>query len=548
MPALQANGFTENTKNSVATTTPNFPQPHLEKSHVPEGERPSKLRFDHLGSNINEKSRSEINCQSLDMRLDNNTLIENERLESNTHPLMVGNFDKRLDSDLNLFEKGKMEGLHVEKNIHEIPRLESVHVEKTRVDGVAVHMLENAHMASHLDKRTLDPTLNKIDKCVQNSVQPPISLGKRKDSSTLGVLDKGRMDGDVSLAHAPVSSPTHGPAVPNPGLPPSNVHSPALPNNPPHQQAVHPGSSPVPLKPVLSSHIYQNSMRTHLGNSGLSSHNGTSLQYPQKKLLALHNPNSQPSSRSPSTPLSIVSTTTSVTPVISNSNPISFGLPMSHSGMSNISTTLSLSNPGLGSSIVPVTPTHTTLHSISHLSNQSRTKNETILPRSENSPQPVGGSIRTSSDLIQSASRVNTPPGQNQNMHQIHSTSHVGFQSTQERINSSEIVSSTSSTCSTVTSNVTASPASHSEVLVASTISSHPPVSLNTSTSSGVGLISHGGTTAPGSPSVHSGYSLPMSASPYPYSSLYGSYSSNLQHQYLPPRVEPSVSVSFYYF
>lgn len=546
----------------MAASLLNFSSSQLDKCFVPEMERTSKPRFDSLGLNSNEKPRLEINCPGFDKILEINTHAESKRLEPNTHQ-QVSNFEKRLDGHLNHIEKGRMEGVPLEKNIHfekntllDKSRLDSVHLEKTRVDGISVHMLDNMPLQSHLDKRTLDIVSgfdkcskdSKIDKCLENSVHASVSLDKRKDCHHTAVMDKGRTERESSLTHAPVSTSILNTSIPNPGPLPSHLHASSLSNNPVHQPVIHPASNSISHKPVHSSHIYQNSIRAHLHNPGLPSHNGTP-QFPSKKPLVLHGPN-VPSSVRPSNmsvASSVPSTATSVSPVISipNSIPSTISLPLSNPGISsNLSATLSLSNSGAAPNTVPAILQQPTLHSVSHLSNQ-RTGNESIMPpRPDNSPQAGGGSLRSQNDSIQSGPRANTPLAQHQVLAPNHSASHVGSQAIHVRVTPPEISSPSSTATSTiVTSNISIS--TNSDLPVTSSINSHSAISLHGGTHSGGGLINHGGAQGSGSPGLHSGYSLPLSGAPFSgYAPLYGPYSSNLQHPpYLPPRVEPPVII-----
>lgn len=562
-PVHQPNGLTANTRNPAATTLPHFQAPHLDKKL--EGDRNSKQnrleslppRLDanaRLEPNPNDKSRPETNSrldtnsQVLDKRLESNTHIESKRLDANTHQHLVNNLDKRLDGHLNHLEKGmhieskRIDGinLHLDKN-----RLDSVHLDK-RIDVLPVHLLEKGRMEnpvvpSHIDKRTLENAPGQIDKRLENSVHAPSSLDKRMDAHAPGIMDKGRMERDVSIAHAPVSSPAHGPAIPNSAPPGSHSHSPALPNNPPHQPAVHPGSNSISHKTHPNSlhpnHMYQNPMRTHtsIHNPGLPSHNMNSLhnsQVPPKKPLVLHNPGLPNSIRPPSNPSttsSVPLSTTSASLVISNSNPSTAVNSLAMSGSSNnLPTTLGLSNSVAGSNSIPQ---HPSLHSISHLSNPSRPpSNSGAPPRPGSNPQ-IGGSR---SDPNQPGPRTNTPVAPHPGLpnHPSHSIS--------QRLSPAPSSTSTSTAPTSSTSVIPPHPGLPTST--SSSNSGHPSLAMHPGLAPGNMLNNSPGA---GSPGIHSGYPLPLSgAPPYPpYPPLYAPYSSTLQHSpYLPPRIDPPIS------
>lgn len=523
--AHQTNGILDNTKITMPGTLLNFSSPQLEKGLTSDAERNSKTRFENMGVNANEKVRLDLNCPKFDKRLDSgNTHVESIRLEPNTHQHVVGSFEKRLDGHLNHVDKGRMEGIHVDKNIlHDKPRsMDGVTSEKGRVDGMSVDILDNpVSMSGNLDTRTLDIVSN-FDKCskdaqidmktcTENSVLAPISLDKRKDSHS----EKGRMDRDSSLGHIPISSPN----MSNTGAVQSHLYSSAMPNNPHHQQAPHQAGIALPHKPLHSSHPYQNSIRADMHNPGLPSQNGT---FPPKKSMVLHGPNAPSIKSTVQTSPSVPSTTTSVSPVISHSSSIS--LPMSNPGVSNgLSTTLSLSNTGAGPNAMPGLLQHTTLHSISHMSSQRIPSDPMLTQRPGNSPQSGSSSFRSQNDSLQSGPRAPTPLSQHQN----HSTSHVVSQALHGRLTPPE-VSSASSTVVT---------SQHVSVSASSEAPPTPAVNSHTA------MARHGGAGS-GSPGVHPGYTgLPLPGAPFPgYPGLYSPFSSSMQHpQYLPPRVEPPV-------
>ena len=520
----------------------NYSSSQLEKAHVLESERATLPRFDGLGLNANEKTRLEINRPTFEKRFESNTLVENKRLEPNTHIHGAGNFETRLDGHLNHMEKDRIEGILAEKNVMlDKSRIDVVHLDNSRSDGIPVHMLSNTPLSSHLDKRTLDVLPIQTDKCLDN-VLAPISLDKRKDSHSSSAIDKGRSERESGLIRAPVSSPV----VAHSGIMPSQLHTSNLSSNP-IQQAVHQGSNVVSHKSIHPNQMYQSSIRTNLHNPGLPSQNGLSLQFPPKKPLVTFNSKSPPVKpmNMPVPPHPV--TTSSVSPVISNSSSMStaISLSASNSGISNnISTTFSLSSAGTGSNSVSGIMQHNaTLHPLSHVSNP-RGLNESTLPlRPGSSPQPGSGTLRMQNDPLQSGARAATPLAQHQILPLSHSASHVGSQAVHGRITPSKILSSSApSTSITTTSNNTNS--NNSDL----SITNHSAISLHVSTHSGSSLFNHGGTQGPGSPSIHSGYSTSLPGASFPnYSSLYGAYSSSIQHSpYLPPRVEPPVIKFFF--
>lgn len=544
-PVHQPNGLTASTRNPAAAAFPHFQPPHLDERL--DGERNVKPRLDalpprldantRLDPNPTDKSRTEVtNSQVLDKRLESNTHIESKRLDANTHQHLVNNLDKRLDGHLNHLDKARIEGMHLEKgridsihldkNIHlDKTRLDSVLLDKSRMDVLPVHLIDKGRMdnpvvPSHIDKRTLENAPGQIDKRLENIVHAPSSLDKRMDAHAPGLLDKGRMERDVSIAHAPVSSPAHGPAIPNSAPPGSHSHSPALPNNPPHPPAVHPGSNSMSLKNLHTNHMYPNPVRTHtsIHNPGLPSHNLGPLhgsQIPPKKPMVLHNPGLP---RPPSTS----SATAAASPVISSSNSTPAIASLSSSGLSsNVPTTLGLSSPAASAGLPP----H---HSVSHLSNPSRPPSNSS--SSANQPGP-----RTTTPVAPHPGLPNHPPS--------HASVHGRLTPTTAAAPSATV---TTASASTPVASTTASAApipphpGLPSVSAPSTIGNHPPLSLHP----GMPSLNHGGPAGPGSPGIHAGYSLPIGGAPYPpYPPLYAPYSSTLQHSpYLPPRIDPPVS------